>query len=354
MLLVFVSCGDRHEQSVYTHDDITIDVLLPTTPVKNQGRTTLCWIYAMLATIETDRLAMGDSVNLSPSWLARRSLEEQAVQTYLTRSGISLRGTLPEAMRLYHKYGIVGWDAARPKPTQSRSAERKVQHLARTMAAQHRGLQALGDALDDMLDEELGPMPRFVFMLGAEYTPGEFARSCAAPGEWRAFSSFTHHPYGEPFVLEVPDNPQRHTVMNIPLYALYNKVVSSLRHRHPVAWEGKVERSSKLKSEVSLRSKLKSEKVKELKNGVERGSELKSEGVKEFAEYAHLRQKAFESFRLTDDHCMSIIGLGHLKDGTPVFICKNSWGINDGNHGLRYMTREQFLMSTIMVMIKDE
>ena len=32
------------------------DLLLPTTPVKDQGSSSLCWAYAMLATIETEHL----------------------------------------------------------------------------------------------------------------------------------------------------------------------------------------------------------------------------------------------------------------------------------------------------------
>lgn len=37
------------------------DVMLPTTPMKNQGSSSLCWAYAMLATIETEHLVQGDA-----------------------------------------------------------------------------------------------------------------------------------------------------------------------------------------------------------------------------------------------------------------------------------------------------
>lgn len=321
MLLVFVSCRGRHEQLV-SEPDMTVDVMLPTTPIKDQGRTSLCWIYTMLATIETDCLAKGDSVNLSPMWLARKSMEEQVMQAYLVGSNINMRGTLMEAMRLYNRYGIVGFDAAPPR--KSMQVSRELTNLARMMSAQRRGLEALNDAAEDILDREVGPMPRFVFMLGMEYTPLEFAHSCAMPDEWQAYTSFTHHPYGEPFCIELKDNRQRHEVMNVPLDTLYNMVVASLKHRHPVAWEGT------LRGVESGRLKVKSGDV-----------------VKK-------RQRAFEKFRLTDDHCMAIVGLGHRKDGTPVFICKNSWGKNDGNRGMRYMTKDEFLMSTMLVMLKQE
>ena len=34
----------------------TDDVLIKTTPVKNQGASSLCWLYAMLGTIESEHL----------------------------------------------------------------------------------------------------------------------------------------------------------------------------------------------------------------------------------------------------------------------------------------------------------
>lgn len=45
------------------------EVLLGYTPVKDQGRSPLCWAYSMLATIETEHIMLGDSVNLSSTTL---------------------------------------------------------------------------------------------------------------------------------------------------------------------------------------------------------------------------------------------------------------------------------------------
>ena len=40
----------------------TNELLLPMTPVKDQGKSELCWAYAMLATIETEHLVHGLSI----------------------------------------------------------------------------------------------------------------------------------------------------------------------------------------------------------------------------------------------------------------------------------------------------
>ena len=64
-LILFAACS-RKQQHTFTND-----LLLPMTPVKNQGKSELCWAYAMLATIETEHLVRGDSVNLSPVYIGR-------------------------------------------------------------------------------------------------------------------------------------------------------------------------------------------------------------------------------------------------------------------------------------------
>ena len=68
----------------------TNEVLLGYTPVKDQGHSSLCWAYAMLATIESEHIQMGDSVNLSVDYIARYQLDEQARFHFLSdrKSGV--------------------------------------------------------------------------------------------------------------------------------------------------------------------------------------------------------------------------------------------------------------------------
>ena len=62
LFLAVMLCGCmQQEPKHFTHE-----VLNRMTPVKDQGDSETCWIYAMLATIETEHLSWGDSVNLSP------------------------------------------------------------------------------------------------------------------------------------------------------------------------------------------------------------------------------------------------------------------------------------------------
>ena len=68
------------------------DIVLRTTPVKDQGASSLCWVYAMLATIETEHLMQGDSVNLSADYVARNFLREQVLRSIVVSHNAHSQG----------------------------------------------------------------------------------------------------------------------------------------------------------------------------------------------------------------------------------------------------------------------
>lgn len=72
--LVMMAC--ERPANPAADSEFTDELRLATTPVKNQGASSVCWMYAMLSTIETDRLSQGDSVNLSVAFPLRRYIEE--------------------------------------------------------------------------------------------------------------------------------------------------------------------------------------------------------------------------------------------------------------------------------------
>ena len=110
LMAIITPAGTSHEEEP---EGMTTDILLPTTPVKDQGHTPLCWAYAMLAAIETDRIVIGDSVNLSPQWIARAYVADQVMEGKATRPRLS--ATLPEAFWIMQHYGIVSWDSYKPR-----------------------------------------------------------------------------------------------------------------------------------------------------------------------------------------------------------------------------------------------
>lgn len=319
---VLISCGQQRSRVDIPKEKFTIDLRLPTTPVKDQGSSSLCWVYGMLATLETEHIMRGDSVNLSPDYVARMYLSEQANRRRLLpnkivqkEAGTTTRGMCTMALDLIQTYGLQHYDAYRHKPDMDYNV------LCRKLDKDN-------DA-EKLLDKYIGPLPNQVFMLGALYTPLEFAHSVCTDDEYVALTSFTHHPYGQRFPLEVPDNYFHDTFLNVPLDTMMNRIVQSLRAGHPVCWEGDTSEPSFLFGEGY--------------------AVLKNEKKKVTAER---RQASFEARRTTDDHVMEIVGLAHDQHGRCFFLCKNSWGTANRYHGFMFLSENYVRMKTIAVVLR--
>lgn len=321
--LVLISCEKQRGKVNVSEEKFTVDLRLPTTPVKDQGSSSLCWVYAMLATLETEHIMRGDSVNLSPDYVARMYLSEQANRRRLLpnkivqkEAGITTRGMCTMALDLIQTYGLQHYDAYRHKPDMDYNV------LCRKLDK--------GNDAEKLLDKYIGPLPKQVFMLGALYTPLEFAHSVCTDDEYIALTSFTHHPYGQRFPLEVPDNYFHNTFLNVPLDTMMNRIVHSLRAGHPVCWEGDTSEPGFLFGEGY--------------------AVLKNEKKKVTAER---RQASFETHRTTDDHVMEIVGLAHDQHGRHFFLCKNSWGTDNCYHGFMFLSENYVRMKTIAVVLRN-
>lgn len=329
LLPLLVSCGGG---KVVMEHVFTVERINKYTPVKDQGRSQLCWIYAMLSTIETDRLSLGDSVHLSPFFPMRNYFLEQA-GTYYNRQGrmpFTSRATALTAVRLLQQYGLMPYDAYRRGGNVNFTVlTERVEQLAQ------KALHTLADfgryqkIMEEDIDKSLGQVTGRVFMYGAEYTPHEFARSVCAPGEYEGYTSFTHHAFYDGFALEVPDNHDDCEYYNLPLQELVDNVCEAVRRGYAVCWEGDI-------SEPGFSFK---QGVAVLPDG---------SGDEDMQE---LRQLGFEDLSTTDDHCMSIIGLAHDEHGKPYFILKNSWGTDNPYGGLMYMSQDYFKLKTIAVVM---
>lgn len=321
--LVLISCEKQRGKVNVSEEKFTVELRLPTTPVKDQGSSSLCWVYAMLATLETEHIMRGDSVNLSPDYVARMYLSEQANRRRLLpnkvvqkEAGITTRGMCTMALDLIQTYGLQHYDAYRHKPNMDYNV------LCRKLD--------YGNDTEKLLDRYIGPLPNQVFMLGSLYTPLEFAHSVCTDDEYIALTSFTHHPYGQRFPLEVPDNYFHNTFLNVPLDTMMNRIVQSLRAGHPVCWEGDTSEPGFLFGEGY--------------------AVLKNEKKKVTAER---RQASFEAHRTTDDHVMEIVGLAHDQHGRRFFLCKNSWGTANRYHGFMFLSENYVRVKTIAVVLRN-
>ena len=326
------SCSDGGNRQDGAYGPFIVETINKTTPVKNQGRGPLCWIYAMLATIEGDRLMQGDSVNLSPDYVARLYLRRLAVRGYTSHGldSVSPRATAPLLLRLIDENGLMPYDSYHSDCNYN-VVSRRLDTLVRQSVAGRTGIARMLKTADDMLDDNINPVPWHVYMLGAEYTPVEFAHSVCLPGEYESLTSFTHEPFYEDIPLDLPDNISGERFHNLPIDSLMNRVMSALRSGRTVCWEGDTTEPGFSFAEGTAR--------------------LRPDET-ELSQQA--RQRMFETFATTDDHCMALIGLARDTGGHRYFICKNSWGTANPYHGLMFMSVEYARMKTVAVVMRRE
>jgi len=324
--LSLAACGQRPQPAFTKRVQKTVPVEVKYTPVKNQGKSDLCWIYAMLATIESEHLMQGDSVNLSPLFSARMYLRQLAEKHYLEKSTgqLTLRGTPAMLIRQLTWYGTQPYDYYHGKETPDYDKIlKKTAGLCEKAVSEKTGRIIFLQQLDELLDKEFGYMAKYVHMFGTEYTNLEFAHSVCRRDEYLYLTSFTHHPFGESFVLEIPDNYGQDAFLNLSLDSLMCRLDSALAAGHPVCWEGDI-----------------SEKGFSFEEGV---AELSDD---ELPVTQASRQAGFEQRRTTDDHCMTV--LGRLKkNGRKYYVCKNSWGPDNSYGGMMMVSADYMAAKTI-------
>lgn len=330
--VMFCACGTCRRKKVQHHLQFTIDKLNKITPVKNQGMSDLCWVYAMLATIESDRLMQGDSVNLSPHYVARMMLRRELLYGYTSgaQDSVSLTAMSPRLLRLLELYGAMPFDSYR-SDCNYHVLCRRLSELVQRSVHMRTGIDAVLKMGNDVMDESINPMPQMVFMLGAEYTPEEFARSVCMPGDYQALTSFTHLKYYKECRLDVPDNRTGEVFYNVPIDTLMSRMTQAIDRGYSVCWEGDI-----------------TEPGFSFAQGV---AQLQSTEV-DLSQLA--RQHMFETFQTTDDHCMELIGLAHDEQGKQYFVCKNSWGTGNQYHGLMFMSIEYARMKTVAAVMRKD
>ena len=324
------SCNGKGEHGNEEIYHFKTEVIHKTTPVKDQGNSNACWAYAMLSMIESEHLTVDDSVNLSTAYVERMRMNEEAIKYYLADGQYRFitRGTGMTLIHSIMRYGVMPYDSYKNDfDISDRVVSRRLAVAGNTAINNKVRLKNWQNKIDGILDDTYGPMPRNVYMLGAQYTPLEFAHSVCHKDEYMALTSFTHHPFNTSFELEIPDNWEHDEFMNTPIERLTALVEKALRSGHTAVWEGDS-----------------SEPGFSFRKGIAILTGNKPINQSE-------RQKEFEQLETSGNHTMHIIGIAHDQYGKEFFVMKNSWGTSNPYHGLMYMSVDYFKIKTVAVFI---
>ena len=361
---------DEEKQKGYEFTDV---IRLDNTPVKNQYRSGTCWSYSGLSFLESELLKNGKGeYDLSEAFIIRNAYKEKAGQYVRWHGKLNFAGggAFHDVTHVFRDYGMVPEEVYSGLVTDDEyfvhGEMDKVfsSYMEGVVENKNRKLTPVwDDGFEGLLNAYLGDYPETFTWEGKEYTPKSFAAELGLDmADYVEIGSYTHHPFYEKFILEVPDNWQLGEIYNVPLDEMMEIIDASLEDGHTVAWGADVSEKGfswkngiaivpdEEKTDLSGTEKEKWEKL----TSKERSDMLFSfdEPVNEKEITQEMRQEGFDNYTTTDDHGMEIVGLANDQNGSKFYIIKNSWGTEGHIYDGYFYASEAFVRyKTIDIMV---
>lgn len=320
---------------------------LTATSVKDQCRTGTCWSFSTTSFLESEAARIsGEVVDLSEMASVRYTYPLKA-EMYLRHHGLHQFGPgslCHDVLNAAAGYGLVpesvytGLDEGESEFNHG-ELDAVLAAAVKAMSEQKVLSDDWRDAVDGICDAYLGALPTSFEINGKTYTPETYRDFLGIdPDAYLSLTSFSHHEFGETFVLEVPDNFSRGSYLNLPLEDMTRVVRKAVMEGYTVAWDADV-----------------SEKGFSFRNGMAlwpaegQEAQMFQEVIEEAKVSQASRQEGFENHTTTDDHLMHIVGLAQDQNGHEYFVIKNSWGDGNPYGGRQYISMAYFKAKTIAV-----
>ena len=353
---------------------IFTDVIsIPTTSVKNQNKSGTCWCFSGTSMIEEAILkAGGDSLDLSEMFTVRQCYLDKARRLVRMQgqANFSQGGGLLDVPYVMERYGAMpesvytGLNYGETKHDHS-ELEKVLTAYMKAIGASSKVTPAWEVGLNGILDAYFGKVPETFTVNGKTYTPKSYAESLPVnPKNFIPITSFTHHPFYEPFVLELCDNWLFGQYYNVPVEEMKAIVDNALANGYTINWAADVsEKGFKWKEGYAVLPDKKSEadlEGTELSRWValsdadrekERFNFSGPKDLKEMKVTQELRQEMFDNHDTTDDHGMVIVGTATDQLGNKYYKVKNSWDTDQVYNGYFYVSEPYFLAKTMSVMV---
>ena len=334
---------------------------LEATPVQNQNQTSTCWSFSSLSFFESEliRQGKGKEFNLSEMFVVNKvySLKADNFIRMHGKTNFGEGGGFPDAIQVLRECGLV------PEEIYSGKKEQKAPHnhhlLETTLSnilrpsaqeeTQKIDFSFLHNTVAATVDEFLGKTPEKFDYKGKSYTPRTYADATGLnPDDYIFLTSFSHHPFYEAFVLEIPDNWNWQKVYNLPLAEFSEVMRNAIQTGYTIAWGADVSEKGFMRADglAIVPEKPFSEMTEE-----ERKS-LATKPVKQLSMTQELRQKAFDNYETQDDHGMHITGLVKDQNETNYYVVKNSWGRESNQcDGYFFASESYVLYKTTSIML---
>jgi bleomycin hydrolase len=321
------------------------------TSVKNQANTGTCWSFSTISLVESQTLHAGlGEFDLSEMFVVR-NIYTQKAKNYILRQGtaqfgpgglghdvvnaIARFGAVPESVYSGLLLGVKSHDHGK-LDSKLKSYLDSLLRIRPLPADWMKGFQTI-------LDDHLGKAPETFTYKEKVYTPASFASEVLKfkRDDYVFITSFEHHPFYMPFILEQPDNYANEAYYNLPLAEMIKLTKAAIENGYSVMWDADVSNANfRQKDGYALQWKPEAT----LSKAIDPDGE-------EAAYDQTIRQLLFENLTTQDDHLMHIVGLEKTKQGKTFFLVKNSWGEIGPFKGYIKVSEAYFAINTISLVL---
>ncbi len=344
----------------------------PVTSIKNQYRSGTCWCFSALSFIESEILrTKGQKVDLAEMFVVGKSYHDRAIK-YVRLDGhlnFAAGSSFGDVLTVIKDYGIVPQDAfngfnyGTELPEHSELDAALKGYVDAIVENPNRKLTtAWVNGLDGILNAYFGEAPETFTVEGVEYTPESYRDALGInPADYVNLTSFTHHPFYEPFIIEVCDNWRWDSAYNLPIEEFMEVMYNAIDKGYTIAWGSDV--SEKGFTRKGLAVMPVEEKKAAAGSDQERwvgkatdqpAEEVKSELPAEMEITQEMRQDGYDRKTTTDDHGMHIYGLAQDQNGTKYFMVKNSWGTTGDYDGIWYASDSFVKYKTLNIVVHKD
>ena len=344
----------------------------PVTSVKNQYRSGTCWCFSALSFVESEILrTKGIETDLSEMFVVGNSYRDRAVK-YVRLDGalrFSPGSSFGDVLHVIDDYGIIpqsvysGFNYGTEMPEQSElDAVLKGYVDAARRNPNKKLTTAWVNGLDGILDAYFGEAPETFTVDGVEYTPESYRDFLGINyDDYVNITSFTHHPFYEPFIIEVCDNWRWDSAYNLPMEEMMEVMYNAIDKGYTIAWGSDVSEAGFTRDGLAVMPDVKAKATagSDQERWVGKATEVEKEEVKaelpkEMTITQEMRQEGYDRKTTTDDHGMHIYGLAEDQNGTKYFMVKNSWGDAGKYKGIWYASDAFVRYKTLNVVVHKD
>lgn len=354
---------------------ITDEVVVPHTSVKNQAQSGTCWCFAGVGMVEAEILRKYNvEIDLSEMYLVRWAYA-QKFEKYIRMQGtcnFSPGGEVFDVLYAINNDGMMTEDAYNglvlgENRHQHGELHNVLAEYGKIINRKHNGKisNVWSNMVQSILDVYLGETPETFDFEGITYDAISLSEKYPLNiDDYVQISAFTNHENYKPYIMPIQDNWTNTQSYNMSLDELMNELDNALNNGYTVGWAQDV--SDKgfsrnagvgvvLEDDIEKIRQSDEKKYKKMSDDEIKASLYKFESVmpeKEVTEDMH--QEAYDNGQTTDDHSMLIVGIAYDQNGTKYYKVKNSWGEAHGFEGYWYCSVPFVRLHTMFFTLNKE